>query len=85
MPAATGHRPERDSSSSSRPPTRATSAVGSARAALTGPSGPALWRGVLGSALLTVSGFGAGALPVAIVSDAVAAACGHTLSRWGGA
>lgn len=38
--------------------------MGSARAALTGPSGPALWRGVLGSALLTVSGFGAGALPV---------------------
>lgn len=36
----------------------------SARAALTGPSGPALWRGVLGSVLLTVSGFGAGALPV---------------------
>lgn len=45
---------------------RAASTVtaASARAALTGPSGPALWRGVLGSVLLTLSGFGAGALPV---------------------
>ncbi|KAA0917250.1 polyprenol phosphomannose-dependent alpha 1,6 mannosyltransferase MptB [Dietzia sp. ANT_WB102] len=41
-----------------------TATTASARAALTGPSGPALWRGVLGSVLLTVSGFGAGALPV---------------------
>lgn len=36
----------------------------SARTALTGPSGPALWRGVLGSVLLTLAGFGVGALPV---------------------
>lgn len=38
--------------------------VASARAALSGPSGPALRRGVLGSALLTLGGYGAGALPV---------------------
>ena len=36
----------------------------SARRALSGPSGPALWRGTLGAALLTVGGFGAGSLPV---------------------
>lgn len=36
----------------------------SALAALAGPSGPALWRGVLGSVLLTLGGFGVGALPV---------------------
>lgn len=36
----------------------------SARTALNGPSGPALWRGVLGSILLTLGGFGVGALPV---------------------
>lgn len=36
----------------------------SARAALSGESGPAIRRGVLGSILLTVAGFGVGALPV---------------------
>lgn len=36
----------------------------SVRRALTGPSGPALWRGMVGSVLLTLSGFGVGALPV---------------------
>ncbi|MDX2357387.1 polyprenol phosphomannose-dependent alpha 1,6 mannosyltransferase MptB [Dietzia sp. PP-33] len=41
-----------------------TSLATSARSALTGPSGPALRRGVLGSVLLTLGGFGAGALPV---------------------
>ena len=36
----------------------------SARGVLTGPSGPALWRGVIGSVLLTLGGFGTGSLPV---------------------
>lgn len=36
----------------------------SARAALSGPSGPALWLGTLGSVLLALAGFGVGALPV---------------------
>ncbi|MFN3602139.1 MAG: polyprenol phosphomannose-dependent alpha 1,6 mannosyltransferase MptB [Dietzia sp.] len=40
------------------------SVVSSGRSALTGPSGPALYRGILGSVLLTLGGFGAGALPV---------------------
>ncbi|GLB62869.1 hypothetical protein NCCP2495_07470 [Dietzia sp. NCCP-2495] len=35
----------------------------SLRTALAGPSGPALRRGVLGSALVTIAGFGVGALP----------------------
>lgn len=38
--------------------------VASARASLSGPSGPALYRGVLGAALLTLGGYGAGAVPV---------------------
>lgn len=49
-----------DSSSSSGPARVLTSV----RRALTGPSGPALWRGTLGAALLTLGGFGAGSLPV---------------------
>ena len=52
------------SSSSSRVVTATTSLTASARTALTGPSGPALLRGVLGSVLLTLGGFGTGALPV---------------------
>ena len=52
------------SSSSSRVVTATTSLTASARTALTGPSGPALLRGVLGSVLLTPGGFGTGALPV---------------------
>lgn len=48
----------------SRLRTLPTSTWNSARAALNGPSGPALWRGVLGSILLTLAGFGVGALPV---------------------
>ncbi|WP_216694178.1 polyprenol phosphomannose-dependent alpha 1,6 mannosyltransferase MptB [Dietzia psychralcaliphila] len=36
----------------------------SARHSLAGPSGPALYRGILGSVLLTLGGFGAGSLPV---------------------
>lgn len=38
--------------------------VTSARKALAGPSGPALRRGLLGSVLLTLGGYGAGSLPV---------------------
>ncbi|MEB8327003.1 polyprenol phosphomannose-dependent alpha 1,6 mannosyltransferase MptB [Dietzia kunjamensis] len=80
MQGATGPRPETTTSSSSpssspspspspsTPSSRirraATATTASVRAALTGPSGPALWRGVLGSVLLTIAGFGAGALPV---------------------
>lgn len=48
------------SSSSSLIPAVTTSA----RDAVTGPSGPAILRGILGSVLLTVGGFGAGAVPV---------------------
>lgn len=51
-------------SSSSRLRTAVTTTVTSARGALTGPSGPALWRGVVGSILLTIGGFGTGSLPV---------------------
>ncbi|MGW8591737.1 polyprenol phosphomannose-dependent alpha 1,6 mannosyltransferase MptB [Dietzia sp. NPDC055340] len=36
----------------------------SARAAFSGPSGPALWRGIVGSVVLTIAGFGVGAVPV---------------------
>lgn len=50
-----------DSSSSSTGPWAVTT---SARRALSGPSGPALWRGTVGAALLTVGGFGAGSIPV---------------------
>ena len=57
-------RPSAPSSSSSKIIAGTTSLVDSARSALTGPSGPALRRGVLGSALLTLGGFGAGALPM---------------------
>ena len=38
--------------------------VSTGRDALAGPSGPALWIGLLGSVLLAIAGFGAGALPV---------------------
>lgn len=47
--------------------------VAGVRAALSGPSGPALWRGVVGSTLLMLGGFGAGAVPV---DGGVAAAIG---------
>lgn len=52
------------SSSSSKIVAGARSLVHSARSALTGPSGPSLRRGVLGSVFLTLGGFGAGALPM---------------------
>ena len=52
------------SSSSSRLRAVASSTVRSAGSALTGPSGPALRRGIVGAVLLTLGGFGAGALPV---------------------
>ncbi len=51
-------------SSSSRLVTATTSLAASARTALTGTSGPALRRGILGSVLLTLGSYGAGALPV---------------------
>ncbi|MFD2393989.1 hypothetical protein ACFSSF_09490 [Dietzia aerolata] len=47
-----------------RPAGAAQAIVRSARAAFAGPSGPALWRGIVGSILLTLAGFGVGALPV---------------------
>ena len=53
-----------DPSARSRAAVVAGSLTSSARSALSGPSGPALYRGMLGSALLTLGGFGAGALPV---------------------
>ena len=49
---------------SSRIRTAAIAAAESARGALSGPSGPALRRGIVGAVLLTLGGFGAGALPV---------------------
>lgn len=64
MNPADAPTPVSTSSSSSRLRTVATTTVTSARSALTGPSGPALWRGVLGSILLTLGGFGTGSLPV---------------------
>ena len=64
MAGATAPDAVTTTSSSSTIVTATTSLVASGRTALTGPSGPALWRGVLGSVLLTLGGFGAGALPV---------------------
>lgn len=57
MPRATADHSATTTSPSSSPSS-------SLRSSLAGPSGPALRRGVLGAVLLTVSGFGAGALPV---------------------
>ncbi|PAY24353.1 hypothetical protein CEY15_03615 [Dietzia natronolimnaea] len=55
---------ESDASAPARAAANARSLTSSARSALTGPCGPALYRGMLGSGLLTLGGFGAGALPV---------------------
>lgn len=64
MGPATSPAPGTDSPSSSRPGAAAVRTVYSARRSLAGSSGPAIWRGIIGSVLLTISGFGAGALPV---------------------
>lgn len=67
MPPDTAqHSSAAASSSSSSSHLRAvtSSTVRSAGGALTGPSGPALRRGIVGAVLLTLGGFGAGALPV---------------------
>ncbi|MDV8001865.1 polyprenol phosphomannose-dependent alpha 1,6 mannosyltransferase MptB [Rhodococcus sp. IEGM 1408] len=52
------------SSSSSRLVTATTALAATARTTLAGASGPALRRGILGSVLLTLGSYGAGALPV---------------------
>lgn len=64
MGPATSPAPGTDSSSSPWAGVAPARLLSTARRSLAGPSGPAIWRGVVGSLLLTISGFGAGALPV---------------------
>lgn len=60
---ASSSSPASSSPASSSSSVRAN-VLAAARRALTGPSGPALWLGAAGAALLTLGGFGAGSLPV---------------------
>lgn len=64
MSPAPAHDSATDATTSSSSPPGPTAVIRSARASLSGPSGPALRRGTLGAALLTLGGYGAGSLPV---------------------